>query len=272
VSDHVRTVRSTDAVYGGPPPPVDDPAENYHEASKAYPALGVVQMPGALLLSTREDLRASASRSARRNPELPWRRLPAPLPLTTQLGAALRGRRSRRAFRQEPIALEELATLLHAAYGVTHTVEHGQAFRTAPSGGALYPLELYVAAATVDGLEPGLYHYDPLREQIASMLGGQAIARLQRASAYPDITGASAATFLLAAVFWRTRFKYGLRGYRFALLEAGHVVQNILLAATALGLGSVPLGGYYDRRADELLELDGVNDGTVYAACVGRPA
>ena len=68
----------------------------------------------------------------------------------------------------------------------------------------------------------------------------------------------------VAAVFGRTRFKYGVRGYRFALLEAGHVGQNVLLAATALGLGAVPLGGYYDRLTDEFLGLDGVNESTLY--------
>ena len=80
-----------------------------------------------------------------------------------------------------------------------------------------------------------------------------------------------AALLLVAAVFGRTRFKYGLRGYRFALLEAGHVGQNVLLAATALGLAAVPLGGYYDRRTDEFLGLDGVNESTLYTVAVGCP-
>ena len=71
-------------------------------------------------------------------------------------------------------------------------------------------------------------------------------------------------------MFWRTRFKYGLRGYRFALIEAGHVAQNLLLTATALRLGSVPLGGLFDRRIDELLDLDGVNESVLYAVSVGR--
>jgi SagB-type dehydrogenase family enzyme len=73
-------------------------------------------------------------------------------------------------------------------------------------------------------------------------------------------------------MFWRTRFKYGLRGYRFALLEAGHVVQNVLLACTALGLAAVPVGGFYDRPVDALLGADGVNESVVYAVSLGRPA
>jgi SagB-type dehydrogenase family enzyme len=73
-------------------------------------------------------------------------------------------------------------------------------------------------------------------------------------------------------MFWRSRFKYGLRGYRFALLEAGHVVQNLVLAATALGLPALPLGGWYDRRVDELVGADGLDEATVYVVLLGgRP-
>ena len=79
----------------------------------------------------------------------------------------------------------------------------------------------------------------------------------------------AAAVVLIAAIFGRTRFKYGLRGYRFALLEAGHVAQNVLLAATALGLAAVPLGAFYDRRMDAFLGLDGVNESSLYAIALG---
>jgi SagB-type dehydrogenase family enzyme len=70
-------------------------------------------------------------------------------------------------------------------------------------------------------------------------------------------------------MFWRSRFKYGLRGYRFALLEAGHVVQNLVLAATALRLPTLPLGGWYDRRVDALVGADGLDEATVYVVLVG---
>jgi SagB-type dehydrogenase family enzyme len=79
-----------------------------------------------------------------------------------------------------------------------------------------------------------------------------------------------AALVVVTAVFWRTRCKYGLRGYRFALLEAGHVMQNAVLAATAFGLASVPLAGFFDARLDELLSLDGVEQSTLYALAIGR--
>jgi SagB-type dehydrogenase family enzyme len=166
--------------------------------------------------------------------------------------------------------------VLEAAYGVTHALESEDGrqalpLRAVPSGGALYPLELYVAALHVDGLGPGLYHFDPLRPSLAVVGDSVTAGDVAALSTYPEIVGACAAVIFVAAVFGRTRFKYGVRGYRFALLEAGHVGQNVLLAATALGLGAVPLGGYYDRLTDQFLGLDGVNESTLYTIAVGRP-
>ena len=161
---------------------------------------------------------------------------------------------------------------------MTHALEsedgrHALPLRAVPSGGALYPLELYVAALRVEGLEPGLYHFDPLRAGARGGRSGDSTAGdVAALSTYPEIVVACAAVIFVAAVFGRTRFKYGLRGYRFALLEAGHVGQNVLLAATAFGLGAVPLGGFYDRLTDEFLGLDGVNESTLYTIAVGRPA
>ena len=133
--------------------------------------------------------------------------------------------------------------------------------RAVPSGGALYPLELYVAALRVDGLEPGLYHFDPLRTRARDASDR---ARAGRGGRALDLSGDRVAA---APRCWSSRPSSGARAsstgcvaYRFALLEAGHVGQNVLLAATALGLGAVPLGGFYDRLTDEFLGLDGVNE------------
>ena len=153
---------------------------------------------------------------------------------------------------------------------MTHALEeHPLPLRAVPSGGALYPLELYVAAFRIEGLEPGLYHFDPLAPALAVVHDSLAADDVSSLSTYPEIVAGSAAVMFIAAVFGRTRFKYGVRGYRFALLEAGHVAQNVLLAATAFGLGAVPLGGYYDRLTDEFLGLDGVNESTLYTVAVG---
>ena len=268
-----QTARWVGLVYGDPPR-LDDPAEAYHEASKVSPTQIGRQIEGARRLEASTDLQLSSTRAVRRLGR-PAAALPPPRRPECALWHAIEARRSRREFGTGPIAAAEVAALLHAAYGVTDQLEAPDGsgalpLRAVPSGGALYPLELYVAALRVDGLEAGLYHFDPLLGCLEIARIGLASDELAALSTYPDIVSQCAALLLVAAVFGRTRFKYGLRGYRFALLEAGHVGQNVVLAATALGLAAVPLGGFYDRPTDEFLGLDGVNESTLYTIAVGR--
>jgi len=147
----------------------------------------------------------------------------------------------------------------------------GISFRAAPSGGALYPLELYAVCHRVEGLEVALYHYDPLLHglELLGPLTGRAGADL---TPYGEVLSDSAAVVAITAVFWRSRFKYGARAYRFTLTEAGHVAQNLLLAATALGLASVPVGGFYDRKVDDFIGVDGIFEGSLYLVPVGHAA
>jgi SagB-type dehydrogenase family enzyme len=270
-----QTARWLELVYGGRPDALDA-AECYHEASKVSPTQIGRQVAGATRLEATPDLQLSMTRAVRRLP-LPQRELPPSRQPDLALWDAIAERRSCRRFTDQAIHVRDLAGLLDAAYGVTDALEsddgrHSLPLRAVPSGGALYPLELYVAALRVDGLDAGLYHFDPLKRTLALARSSLSAAEIAPLSTYPEIVGESAAVIFVAAVFGRTRFKYGLRGYRFALLEAGHVGQNVLLAATALGLGSVPLGGYYDRLTDEFLGLDGVNESTLYTIAFGsRP-
>jgi SagB-type dehydrogenase family enzyme len=275
MSGRVQTIGSTSWIYGPAGPAIDDPAELYHEASKIYPSTAARDTRGLRLLEARRELQHSVGRSVRRFPQLPAVHVPEPAPLRLELGAAIRGRASRRRFADGPIAFAELSALLQAAYGVTHAVEADEAgrglpLRSVPSGGALYPLELYVAATRVAQLESGLYHYDPLRSVLERARTGLTEAELEPLSPYPELVAPTAAVLFVTALFWRTRFKYALRGYRFALLEAGHLGQNVLLAATALDLAAVPVGGVYDRRVEDFLAVDGVDESLVYALSVGR--
>ena len=252
-----QTVRWVEHVYGRAAG-LDDPAEAYHEASKVSPAQIGRQIEGAARLESSPDLQLSSTRAVKRY-GLRTVALPSPRKASLPLCDAIEARRSQRAF----------------AYGVTGALEspagvQALPLRAVPSGGALYPLELYVAALRVDTLDPGLYHFDPLRPALEVLRAELAPDEVASLSTYPEIVSGCAALVLVAAIFGRTRFKYGLRGYRFALLEAGHVVQNLVLAATALGLGAVPLGGFYDRLTDDFLGLDGVNESTVYTIAVGR--
>jgi SagB-type dehydrogenase family enzyme len=244
-----------------------DPAELFHEASRLSPFAVDHRARGLALLARSPELAASTTRAVLRSLARPSVALPsAPLP-DLSLADAVTRRRSARAFGPGRVQLRELAALLDAAYGVTSGPE--ASLRTVPSGGALYPLELYVLAQRVDGVETGLHHVDPLRRVLEQL---PAAGREGPLSPYDELLDAAALLVAVTGVFWRSRFKYGLRGYRFTLLEAGHVGQNLLLAAAALDLAALPVGGFYDRRVERLLGVDGVNESPLYLFAVGRPA
>jgi SagB-type dehydrogenase family enzyme len=269
-----QTIRWLEGIYGHPPDP-EDPAESFHEASKISPSQIGRQVEGAARLDSSPHLQLSMARAVKRYGG-PCVELPAPRRAETTLWRAVAARRSERSFGRRGLAGDELAALLDAGYGVTGALEapdgaQALPLRAVPSGGALYPLELYPVVLRVEGLEPGLYHFDPLRGRIELLREGVSSDEAAALSTYPEIVSACAVLLVAAAVFGRTRFKYGLRGYRFALLEAGHLGQNVVLTASALGLAAVPLGGFYDRRTDEFVGLDGVNESVVYTIAVGTP-
>jgi SagB-type dehydrogenase family enzyme len=265
----VATVDWEDTIVGGPVP-FDDPAETYHEASRLYPGLADPFVRGARLLERNGQIRVTVARSVKRHLHLPAVELPAPALRDVTLADAVARRRSRRVFGAADLGLDELAALLGLAYGVTGELSGTtQLFRTVPSGGALFPLELYVAAGRVGGLHQALYHYDPLRSVLERLRPLDFRAEVEPLTPYADVLAASAAVIVISAIFWRSRFKYGQRAYRFTLLEAGHVMQNALLAAAALDLAALPIGGFFDRRADELLGCDGLAEAVLYLLPVG---
>jgi len=254
-------------VYGDGPPATDDPAELFHEASRFYPDVVDTSAVGGALLVQSPELQASARRAVRRRTGLPPVPLPEAEPARASLDTLVAARRSTRGYADTPLRLAQLSTLLEASYGVTDAVGP-QPFRAVPSGGALYPLELYLAAQRVESLGPALYHFDPLRAALERIrpLGNDELAGL---TPYDELLVPSAAVAMITAVFWRSRFKYGSRAYRFALLEAGHLAQNFLLAATALELAACPVGGFFDRRVDAFLGIDGLYEAALYLLPVG---
>jgi len=175
------------------------------------------------------------------------------------------------------ISMRMLASILFAGYGVTRSNENTQflrPFRTAPSGGALYPLELYISSKHVSGLGAGLYHFSPSEHALRRLRDGDLSHDLARTLVefQTHLAFDATAIVIITAMFNRSTFKYGARGYRFVLLEAGHVAQNINLAVTGLGLGCINLGGYYDQAVDRFLGIDGLNQSTVYMIAFGKPA
>ena len=252
-------LRLYSTVFGVDQPDFDDLAESFHEASKLYPALAERQLRGIQRLAASEALLAASRHSVRRNRQ----RAKVPLP-PCELSPALRSRRSDHDFPGRALTLESLAALLESGYGVTTPGR-----RTVPSGGALYPLELYPVVVRVEGLDAGVFHFDPPGHALELVRAADVGAELEATSPLPGLLAGAAAVVFVTAVFWRSRFKYGLRGYRFALLEAGHVIQNVLLTATELGVQALPLGGFYDMRVESLLGVDGVDESAVYAVVLG---
>jgi SagB-type dehydrogenase family enzyme len=253
------------------PPALDDPAELYHEASKYFRSTAARDVEAAIRLAVAPELQRVTARPTYRHPQRPLLPLGPAAPLAIPLDAALAGRRSARAFASGALAGPELSAVLQAGYGPTSALpeEDGdRRLRSAPSAGALYPLDVYAAAQRVMGLAPDVYRYDPLEQALEP--ARVAPKDVADATPYADIVEAAAVTLVLTATFWRSRFKYGQRAYRFTLLEAGHVAQNMLLAAEALGLAAVPLGGFFDEQLDAALGLDGVERSSLYLLSLGR--
>lgn len=241
-----------------------DAAEDFHEASRLYPHVVDPRATGAGRADLGPDLHAATARAVKRHATCPFQPLPEPRLGSRTFADALTRRRSRSGT-GDGLDVCDLASLLHAGYGVTGAVPRtDRPLRAAPSGGALYPLELYVVAQRVRGVEPALHHYDPLRHGLERLRPLVLPDALSSPTPYSELLVSCAAAIMVTGSFWRSRFKYGLRGYRFALLEAGHVAQNILLAVAALQLSCVPLGGFFDRRVDELLDIDGLYESSLY--------
>ena len=138
-----------------------------------------------------------------------------------------------------------------------------------PSAGALYPLELFVQVRRVHKLRLGLYHYNPQRHQLRRVREGDYTNDISYCLVQKAIPKNASFLILITALFERTTFKYGDRGYRFVLLEAGHVAQNINIACSGFKLGSLNIGGFLDREFDKFLQLDGITHSHIYMVAVG---
>ncbi len=200
--------------------------------------------------------------------------LPSPRTvLDAPIGEVIARRVTSRAMQPCPLTFDQLGILLFNAYGITRDnedTEYPRPFRIAPSGGGLYPLEVFFHTAHVEGLKAGLYHYQPERNSIRRLRDQDETLTISRFLVQEHFAYDSSVMFFLTAVFERSIFKYGNRGYRFVLMEAGHVAQNLILTATAMDLGTAPIGGFFDREADDFLELDGLRHSTLYLIAIGR--
>ena len=161
--------------------------------------------------------------------------------------------------------------MLWAGQGVT-SLRQGLALRTAPSAGALYPVETYLVVQLVRDIPPGLYHYGVLGHDLELITPGDLRADTAAAALDQGFIASAGAVFIWTAVFDRSKGKYGERAYRYVYLDAGHIAQNVALAAAALGLGSCPIAALYDDEINALVGVDGRAESAVYMTSVGRIA
>jgi SagB-type dehydrogenase family enzyme len=219
------------------------------------------------------DAMARAYKRYRQRPKVDL----SPIPIDHEwpsLRQTIAARRTSRAFAPDELTLAEVSAILQLSYGITGHVRMpgggAQPLRAAPSAGALYPAELYVAVRDVRGLDPGIYHYEVPENQLALLSRGDPTEQLFEVCCGQEYARDGAATVLISAVIERTTRKYGDRGYRYVLLDIGHLGQNIYLSCTALDLSIVTTCGFFDDEAADMLGIDGCDESVFYVGFIGR--
>ncbi len=188
---------------------------------------------------------------------------------TLSVREAIAARRSRRAFAANGLSLEELSFLLWATQGIGKLTQT-RSLRTVPSAGARHPFETYLAVFRVEGVEPGLWRYQPIEHRLCRLSRpAEGMAAELDAALQEQLFGCAVA-FLWTAVPYRTEWRYHTVSHKLILLDAGHVCQNLYLACEAIGCGMCAIGAYDQRALDRFLGLDGEEEMAIYAAPVGR--
>ena len=200
--------------------------------------------------------------------------LPTPHEVTgnpLDIREAIEKRRSVRQYSSQPLSLAELSFLLWCTQGVKQVIGRPVTLRTVPSAGARHAFETYLLINRVDGLAPGLYRFLALEHKLLEIdLSADVAARMVEACWRQQFVRTSAATFIWTAVAYRMTWRYGERGYRYLFLDAGHVCQNLYLAAQAVGCGVCAIAAFDDEAVNRLLGLDGEEQFAIYLASVGK--
>ena len=186
------------------------------------------------------------------------------------LEEVLRKRKSVRHYAPDALTNGQLSYLLWASSGIQR-IERGFAFRTAPSAGALYPIETYIVANRVEDLRAGVYHYSVRQHCLEALKEGDFSSQMAIAALGQRICFEAATVFVWTAIFQRSKWKYGQRAYRYIYLDAGHIGGNLALAATGIGLGSCQIGALFDDEVNQIIGVHGAEESVVYMSAVGKP-
>jgi SagB-type dehydrogenase family enzyme len=190
--------------------------------------------------------------------------------VTISLAEVLKKRKSIRTFSTKPLSKIDLTFLLWASTGIQRT-EHSYEFRTCPSAGALYPIETYIVVNNVEDLEKGLYHYNIKNHLLEEIKLGNFGAYLAHAALNQAMCADASAIFIWTGVFRRSKWKYSQRAYRYIYLDAGHIAQNLALAAESIKCGSCEAGAFFDDEINSIVGIDGTEESTILLSVVGYP-
>lgn len=204
-------------------------------------------------------------------PGRPVTRLPVAENLSLPLAEAIASRRSIREFTDRSLTMMDIGAILFSADGLTHRIGVHD-LRSAPSGGALFPIETYLVVSSVDSLAPGLYHFRVVDSSLVLVAEGDFRGRLAAAALDQECVRQAPANVVLTARFDRSTKKYADRGYRYTYIEAGAICQNVYLASAALHLGTVAVGAFYDQPVNDLLGIDGSSEAAILIMPIGHPA
>ena len=197
--------------------------------------------------------------------------LPNPFQKTTlSFTEVLQKRKSIRSFSTQPLSKVDLAFLLWASTGIQRT-EHGYEFRTAPSAGALYPIETYIAANNVEDVEKGVYHYNIKNHLLEEIKLGNFGDNLAHAALDQEMCANASVVFIWTAIFRRSKWKYSQRAYRYIYLDAGHIAQNLALAAASIACGSCQVGAFFDDEINSIVGIDGTEESAICLSVGGYP-
>jgi len=204
-------------------------------------------------------------------PDKPRIFLPPPEGSTVTLNEALHKRKSVRRYAAKPVSREQLSYLLWAVAGVQRS-EGSFHFRPAPSAGALYPIETYIIANNSEDMAKGLYHYAVRPHALEELRPGDLARDIVRATMGQRMHGEASVVFIWTAIVQRSRFRYHDRSYRYIHLDAGHIAQNLALAAVSQGLASCQVGAYFDDEVNALVGADGTEESVIYMSVAGWQA
>ena len=183
----------------------------------------------------------------------------------------INSRRSRRNFSGKPVSYNDFSYLLYSSCGLRDLGKSiSDTRRPYPSAGGRYPLEIYPLILNCEGIKNGLYHYNVVENSLEILLEEDLRNWLSIAFGKEEWLENAAVLFIITGVLGRTHIKYSDRGYRYMLIEAGHLAQNLCLLATELGLGTCPIGGFIDDKVNELLDVEFQKEFSLYVIAVGK--